>query len=436
MKFSEFKKNIDSGIKSSLDNDLTSEKTKNLEVILNILNSINRSLILEDVLELVLKNAIRLTNSERGFIVLKNSAGDLEFKLGLDSNSKELPESLFQISNSVVEDVFYNGQSRFIEGAQSDSTLENSKSILRLDLQTILCSPLITDGNKIGVIYVDSKHLHKIKEKETTNTFEILAGQAAAAIRNAQLYQGQLLANAALQEANTQLIQAERKALKASIDSEIGQSLQGLVHLALLENESLLRLVEKIKKENEDSGNGKESLLFDRLKLKSKVAIDSIRSIQKFAQVLLETAIMNLNKDSGDLNRTVQSVIKYISPMKRFHLVTFKTQLNTIPICSYDSEQIQHLLVHLFTNSVEAKKDVTIEITSKSVNSKIILVIEDNGPGIPDEIKKDIFKSFTPKKNSYGLFLCKSIVDRHNGEIKLLETDNGTAIEITIPVEL
>ena len=43
MKFSEFKKNIDSGIKTSLDTELTSEKAKNLEVILNILNSINRS---------------------------------------------------------------------------------------------------------------------------------------------------------------------------------------------------------------------------------------------------------------------------------------------------------------------------------------------------------------------------------------------------------
>jgi signal transduction histidine kinase len=435
MKFSEFKKNIDSGIKSSLDNDLTSEKAKNLEVILNIINSINRSLILEDVLELVLKNAIRLTNSERGFIVLKNSSGNLDFKLGLDSNNKELPESLFQISNSVVEDVFYNGQSRFIEGAQSDSSLENSKSILRLDLQTILCSPLVTDGNKIGVIYVDSKHLHKVREKEITSTFEILAGQAAAAIRNAQLYQGQLLANAALQEANLQLIQAERKALKASIDSEIGQSLQGLVHLALLENESLLRLVEKFNKENEDLENSKESMMFDRLKLKSKVAIDSIRSIQKYAQVLLETAIMNLNKDSGDLNRTIQSVIKYISPMKRFQLATFKTQLNTIPLCNYDSEQIQHLLVHLFTNSVNAKKDATIEITSKTEDSRIILVVEDNGPGIPNEIKKDLFKSYTPKKNNYGLFLCKSIVDRHNGDIKLLDTKRGTAIEIIIPVE-
>lgn len=434
MKFSEFKKNIDSGIKTSLDNDITSEKAKNLEVILNILNSINRSLILEDVLELVLKNAIRLTNSERGFVVLKNQSGNLDFKLGLDSNSKELPESLFQISNSVVEDVFYNGQSRFIEGAQGDSSLENSKSILRLDLQTILCSPLITDGNKIGIIYVDSKHLHKIKEKETTSTFEILAGQAAAAIRNAQLYQAQLTANAALQEANSQLIQAERKALKASIDSEIGQSLQGLVHLALLENESLLRLVEKLNKENEDSGQDKGSLMFDRLKLKSKVAIDSIRNIQKYAQVLLETAIMNLNKDSGDLNRTIQSVIKYISPMKKFQYATFKLKLNTIPICNYDSEQIQHLLVHLFTNSINAKKDATIEIISKALDDKIVLIVEDNGPGIPAEIKKDLFRSYTPKKNNYGLFLCKSIVDRHNGEIKLLDTNTGTSIEITIPV--
>lgn len=435
MKFSEFKKNIDAGIKSSLEDDLTSEKAKNLEVILNILNNINRTLILEDVLELVLKNAIRLTNSERGFIVLKSASGNLEFKLGLDSNGKELPESLFQISNSVVEDVFYNGQSRFIEGAQSDSSLENSKSILRLDLQTILCSPLITDGNKIGVIYVDSKHLHRIKEKEITSTFEILAGQAAAAIKNAQLYQAQLLANAALQEANSQLIQAERKALKASIDSEIGQSLQGLVHLALLENESLLRLIEKFKKEQEESGSGNESLMFDRLKLKSKVAIDSIRKIQKFAQALLETAATNLHKDSGDINRTIQSVIKYISPMKKFQQVTFKTQLNNLPLCSFDSEQIQHLLVHLFTNSVNAKKDATIQIKSKNVNNKIILIIEDNGPGIPPAIKKDLFKTYVPEKNNYGLFLCKSIVDRHNGEIKLLDTNSGTAIEISIPVE-
>lgn len=434
MKFSEFRKNIDDGLKNSPDFEETSERVKNLEVILNILNTINRSLILEDVLELVLKNAIRITNSERGFIVLKNQSNKLEYKLGLDSNNKQLPESLFHISTSVVEDVFYHGQSRFIEGAQSDTNFDSSKSIFRLDLQTILCSPLITDGNKIGVIYVDSRHLHKIQEKEITSTFEILAGQAASAIRNAQMYNAQLNANNALQEANSQLIQAERKALKSSIDSEIGQSLQALVHVALLENESLMRVIEKSQKEFEIANPKADTFLFDRLKLKIKVAIDSIRGIQKFAQVLMETSIMNLNKDSGDLNRTIQSVIRYISPMKKFQSITFNTELNNLPLCNYDSEQIQHLLVHLFTNSAEAKRDATITIKSFVKNNMVNILVEDNGPGIADELKGNIFNLFSAGKTSYGLFLCKSIVDRHRGTIKLVDKPVGTSFEINLPI--
>lgn len=434
MRFSDFKKNIDSGLKTSLIEEESSERTRNLEVILNIINSINRSLVLEDVLELVLKNAIRLTNSERGFIVLKSPTGKLEFKLGLDANNKELPEELFQISSSVVEDVFYNGQSRFIEGAQSDAEFVPSKSIVRLDLQTILCSPLITDGQKIGVIYVDSKRLHKIKEKDITNTFEILAGQAASAIRNAQLYNAQIAANKALQEANEQLIKAERKALKSSIDSEIGQSLQALVHLALLEGESLYRMIDDVQKQFEKRPEFKDSLLFDRMKLKARISADSIRSIQKYAQVLLETSLMNLVKDTGDLNKTIQTVVKYLSPMRKFQKVTFKTELSNIPECNYDSGQIQHVLVHLITNAVEAKKDATITIKSFSHEGINNIIVQDDGPGIPNEIKEELLNNYTPRNNSYGLFLCKSIIEKHNGEIGFLDTEIGTAIKISLPV--
>jgi signal transduction histidine kinase len=432
MKFSEFKKNIDSGLKATLATEETSERVKNLEAILNILNSINRSLILEDVLQLVLKNAIRLTNSERGFIVLKDEKDQLEYRLGLDFQNNELPAKSFNVSNSVVDDVFLTGQSIFLEGAQSDTDYDTTKSILKLDLQTILCSPLITDNKKIGVIYVDSKYLQKIKIREITGTFEILAGQAAAAIRNAQLYDAEVAANAALQEANSQLIQAERKTLKSSIDAEIGQSLQGLVHLALLETESLMRTIEKTQREYETviDSNG---LLFDRLKLKSKVAIDSIRNIQKFAQVLLETSLLNLNKDSGDINRTIQSVIKYLSPMKKFYAVTFNIELNSLPPCSYDSEQIQHLFVHLFTNSAEAKKDSTVIIKSYSEDNNIVLEIEDNGPGFPPDILNNPFGSNTDRKGRYGLYLCKSIVDRHNGKIEITNSKTGAFVRISLP---
>ncbi|MFI5236439.1 MAG: ATP-binding protein [Ignavibacteriales bacterium] len=432
MKFSDFKKNIDDGIKNVITEDESSERLKNLEAILNVVNTINRSLILEDVLELVLKNSIRLTNSERGFIVLQNDSGDLEFKLGLDDQNENLPKESFEVSTTVVEDVFNNGQSIFIEGAQSDATYDPTRSILKLDLQTILCSPLITNGKKIGVVYVDSKHLHKIKVREITGTFEILAGQAAAAIRNAQLYDNQLNAYNALQEANAQLIQAERKVLKSGIDAEIGQSLQGLVHLALLETESLLRVIEKTQVDYEGKSQV-DDLLFDRLKLKSKVAADSIRNIQKYAQVLLETSFTDLKKGNNDLNRTIQSVIKYLSPLKKFGSVTFKTELNPLPLCNFDSEQIQHLIVHLISNSADAKKDATILIKSFEKEDRNYVEIQDDGPGFTEKLNENTSAVFNLSNTGYGLFLCKSIIDKHKGEIKILNSEKGALIQFSLP---
>jgi K+-sensing histidine kinase KdpD len=434
MKFSEFKKLVDSKDESVLVKDQSVSKIKNLEVILDIVNTINQTLILEDVLELVLKNAIELTNSERGFIVLINPNGDLEYKLGLDADGNKLPKESFSVSTSVVKDVYTTGQSKFIEGAHSDTNFDPSRSILRLELETILCSPLITEKKKIGVVYVDSKHLHKVKVSEITNTFEILAGQAATAIRNAQLYVNQVNAYNALEEANKQLIQVERKALKASIDSEIGQELQGLVHLALLETESSMRVIETSRKEigakTEESANND----FDRILLKLKVAADSISKIQKYAQALLETSIMNLNKDSGDLNKTIQSVLKYISPIKTFSKITFKTEFNNLPAFKYDSEQIQQLLVHLFSNTAETQSDATINIQTYTEKEKIFVVCSDNGPGIPQKIIGSVFNPPSPEKPGYGLFLCKSIIDRHNGEIKVLDSDKGTKILFSLPL--
>ncbi|MGA8264842.1 MAG: GAF domain-containing protein, partial [Ignavibacteriaceae bacterium] len=402
MKFSEFKKQIDSSEKPFFIKGDSSEKQKNLELILDVVDKINKTLVIDDVLQLVVKNAISITSSDRGFIVLSNSNGKLEFKLGLDSEGGVLSEEKFNISTSVVRDVFDTGQAKFIEGAQSDKDYDPSKSILRLELQTILCSCLITEGRKIGVIYVDSKRLHKIKIKEVTDTFEILAGQAATAIRNAQLYDGQIQAYNALNEANIQLIQAERKTLKTSIDSEIGESLQGLVHLALLETESLMRTIEKTQRDLEGHKAFSNLIFFDRLKLKSKVAIDSIRNIQKYAQVLSETAVVALNKDAGELNKTIQSVIKYISPMKKFHRVVFKTEFNNLPVCKYDSEQIQHVLVHLFTNSADAKPDTKITIKTFVDDNNIYAVVEDDGPGFPPEMRNYFAQILSPEKNSYG----------------------------------
>ena len=70
-----------------------------------------------------------------------------------------------------------------------------------------------------------------------------------------------------------------------------------------------------------------------------------------------------------------------------------------------------------------------------SINFENIFVeIADDGPGFPDKLRKDPSDAFNLSKHGYGLFLCKSIIDRHKGEIKLLPQEKGAAVQLTIPV--
>src|ERR1035437_649365 len=137
MIFSDFKENIANRNRIFEEENIYELKRK-IELILNIGNRINRSLIVDDVLKLVLKNAIEITNAERGFIILKNNFGTLEFKLGMDCNGQILPSPSFDdICTSIIEEVFYTNQSRFIEFAQSDYMSNSSRGLHILELQTV-----------------------------------------------------------------------------------------------------------------------------------------------------------------------------------------------------------------------------------------------------------------------------------------------------------
>ena len=142
----------------------------------------------------------------------------------------------------------------------------------------------------------------------------------------------------------------------------------------------------------------------------------------------------DLNKDNNDLNRTIQSVIKYLSPLKKFNAVTFKTELNTLPLCDFDPEQIQHLLVHLFTNSVNASKNATITIRSYVKDNKNCVDVQDDGPGFSEKYKTNPSAIFNLSNGGYGLFLCKNIIDKHRGEIKILNSKKGALIHFSLPV--
>lgn len=53
------------------------------------------------------------------------------------------------------------------------------------------------------------------------------------------------------------------------------------------------------------------------------------------------------------------------------------------------------------------QKDVTINIQSLSDDKSVKIIVEDNGPGLPEEIKTDLFISYTPRKIVMACFCVR-----------------------------
>jgi signal transduction histidine kinase len=113
-------------------------------------------------------------------------------------------------------------------------------------------------------------------------------------------------------------------------------------------------------------------------------------------------------------------------------------------------QDIARVFLNLFNNafySVNEKRKLsdenfnpTVSVTTKRENNKIIIVIRDNGTGIPQKIVHKIFQPFfttkpTGQGTGLGLSLSYSIIKAHGGEIKV-ESVPGESTELIIKLPI
>nr|WP_199003136.1 ATP-binding protein [Flavobacterium sp. ASV13] len=116
----------------------------------------------------------------------------------------------------------------------------------------------------------------------------------------------------------------------------------------------------------------------------------------------------------------------------------FKNTVNTIKV---DSVQITQALFNLTINAVHASpKNSTIKIIIENDQENLYITIEDQGSGIPENIKPRIFEPFFTTKNTkegsgLGLSVVHGIIKNHNGEITVQDNSpTGTIFKIRLPL--
>ena len=115
-----------------------------------------------------------------------------------------------------------------------------------------------------------------------------------------------------------------------------------------------------------------------------------------------------------------------------------------LPPVSGDPAALEEVVLNLLSNAMEVlKSDGHIRVVADTAAGRdggqdVVLLVEDDGPGIKDEIKDRIFEPFVTGREGgtgLGLYLVKRIVDRHKGSITLYSTPgDGAKFLIRLPV--
>jgi signal transduction histidine kinase len=144
-----------------------------------------------------------------------------------------------------------------------------------------------------------------------------------------------------------------------------------------------------------------------------------------------------------DLNELVKDTISLVTPHAHSKQIQIQTDLQSTSTFLGDQTQLQQVILNLLNNAVEAtaesaSKPKHIIIRTTETSKKIILQVEDNGVGIPTELKSSIFELFKTTKAhgmGVGLWLSKAVVNAHHGEIQFSsENGVGTRFEVSLPL--
>lgn len=149
-------------------------------------------------------------------------------------------------------------------------------------------------------------------------------------------------------------------------------------------------------------------------------------------------------RKSQDINQIINSSLELLAYQLRNENIELELNFaENLPAIDGDSDQLTQVFTNLALNALQAlqgwqgKRKLAIA-TEVAEDRKIVITFADTGPGIPKDVQSRVFEPFFTTKGQQGgtgigLSLCLSIIESHNGQLKLNDCDQGACFIITLP---
>jgi len=282
--------------------------------------------------------------------------------------------------------------------------------------------PIRGTKHMLGVLAVNPENARRILLPEQRHLLETFAGQLALALERAEL----------AQQAESARVAAETEGLRNSLLSSISHDLR--TPLAVI--------------------SGASSTLAENPSLDVPTRTELARSIHEHARAMsdlvsdvldlmrLESGAVQLRLEEYDLEELVGSVLHRLEEPLRDHKVIVDLPAELPPLTA-DGALLSQVLSNLLDNAARyTPAGTTITIGAEVEDTRMHVIVADNGPGLPAGDPARLFQKFQRGQSEsavvgvgLGLAICQAIVTAHGGVIEARERAGGGAhFEFTLPL--
>jgi signal transduction histidine kinase/CheY-like chemotaxis protein len=254
--------------------------------------------------------------------------------------------------------------------------------------------------------------------------FHILANQSWVALENARLYADLRAYVRKVEESQQALLRSEKMAaagrLTASIAHEVNnplQSVQNCLHLA-----------------------GREDVPAEKRKEYFDLARTELERLMKTMHRMLDFYRPGSTKmERVDALELLKHVLSLTSQQLGQRHIEVITELpDTLPPIFAVNSQIQQIFINLILNAFDVMAGGgSLEIRARGVENGVEIQFEDSGPGIPEELRNNIFEPFFSTKDGgtgLGLTVSYNIVTAHGGTLDLVKGNGeGACFRLFLP---
>lgn len=384
-----------------------------LRSLLAASRAINSSLVLDDVLERVMDSVMGVTGAEKGFLMLRDEDGTLRAKVSRNIEPVALDQEMIPASRSVIEKAIATKKSvQFLANKTGGTECSVTSSIVRLNLQTALCAPIVSKDEVIGVVYVDHRKALPDFSGSEQEVLEALADHASVAIENARLTQ--------------RMLTSERL-------SAVGRMVSCMVH-------DLRGPLTGIRAAAESLGGSASS---PRQRKLSHLIVDEADRMANMAREILEfcRGRITLDLSTVRLEELLTGAVESLRSELAASGVSLDLDLQAGAKARLDRDRMERVIRNLVFNAMEAMPDGgALTIRARTAGGDVELSVEDTGGGMsPAVLKRALEPFFTSGKDSgtgLGMAIAQQVIEAHGGKIEIAsEPGGGTAVRLRIPVD-